>query len=428
MKKVLSILLSAALVLTLFGGSAYAGNGNGNGNGKDKEKFKDIEEHWGKQSVEKIQDKGILNGYEDGTFQPDRTLTQGELAVILSRLLEVKQLDEDENLDDDELDDEDQDDDEELDDDELSEVPGWAKNAVQKGFQNKYLNMKRFHSQVQCDRLTACVAIAKALDLEPVTDFSTNPFKDMDLISDEDFGYLLALYEAGYINGYPDGNFNPNRLLTRAQIANIIDKLLDDEVISEDENEPTWDNDSYVTASAVKAESVKLKWSAADDNVKVTGYKVICEADGNDDKVKYSADREITIGGLEPEEDYAFTVQARDAAGNWSDDGPSVEVTTLEEEEEEDTEAPEWPDGADLTISSSASGIVTVIWPDATDNVEVKSYKLYLDGELDRTVDGDDNSANVTGLDADTTYTFKLKAVDDAGNESSSLTKDYVTD
>jgi chitodextrinase len=288
--------------------------------------------------------------------------------------------------------------------------------------------MKRFHSQVQCDRLTACVAIAKALDLDPVTDFSANPFKDMNLISDEDFGYLLALYEAGYINGYPDGNFNPNRLLTRAQIASIIDKLLDDEVISKDDNEPTWDDDSFVTASAVKAESVKLKWSAADDDVKVTGYKIICEVDGDDDKVKYSVDREITIGGLEPEEDYIFTVQARDAAGNWSDDGPYVEVTTLEEEEEEDTEAPEWPDEADLTISSSASGMVTVIWPDATDNVKVESYKLYLDNVLIKTMDEDDNSVNVTGLDSDTSYSFKLKAVDDAGNESSSLTKTYVTD
>ena len=419
MKKVLSMILTATLVLALFSGSVFAGNGNGNGNGKDKIKeFKDMKGHWGSQSVEKVQSKGILNGYDDGTFQPDRTLTQGELAVIIARMLEARQ------GDDRDIEDDDQDSDDDVG---LSDVPAWAKYAVSKGFQKQYLNRMRFHSQVQCDRLTACVAIAKALDLEPITDFSYNPFKDRGLISDEDFGYLLALYRAGYINGYPDGNFNPNRLLTRAQIAIIIDKLLDDmEEVSDDETAPEWDDDSIITASAVGASSVELKWSAAEDDVKVTGYKIVYEVDDSD-KVKYVPARTAGITGLEPDEDYTFTVEARDAAGNWSDDGPSIEVTTIEEEAA-DTDAPEWANGAELTISSSVSGILTIVWPDAEDNVGVEAYKLYQDGKLIKTLDGDDNSVNVTGLDSDTEYTFKIKAIDEAGNISTSLTKTYLTD
>jgi hypothetical protein len=124
---------------------------------KEFKEFKDIKNHWGKKAVEKMQFRGILGGYSDGTFQPDRVLTQGELAVILVRLLDELQPAKDQDRDTDE----DQDEDSE----ELSDVPDWAKFAVKKGFKHKYLNMKRFHSQVQCVRLTAAVAIAHGAEL-----------------------------------------------------------------------------------------------------------------------------------------------------------------------------------------------------------------------------------------------------------------------
>ena len=521
MKKVLSMIMTAALVMALFSGTAFAdpGNGNGHGNGKEKFKeFKDMKGHWGGESVQEMQDLGILDGYADGTFQPDNALTQGELAVIISRLLEVRQGSGDQDLEDDEA---------TIDDEDLSDVPVWAKDAVSKGFQKHYLNMKRFHSKVQCDRLTAVVAIAKALDLEPVTDFTKNPFKDRGLISNEDYGYLLALYEAGYINGYPDGNFNPNNVLSRVQIASIIDKLLNGgKVISDDTTAPTWDNDSEVTAAAVEATSVKLEWSGADDNKGVTGYKVTYEVNGAD-KVKYTTAKSATVTGLESDEDYTFTVEARDAAGNWSDDGPSVDVTTDEavndtenpswsdnsyvtataisthsvnlkwhgasddvdvvgykitveyndketvknvsdvssvkisnlaadeeytftveakdaagnwsddgpsvkvttlEEETADTTAPTWTTDAALTVSAAESGVLTIVWPDAEDNTGVTAYKLYKNGTLVKTLDGDVNSVNVSGLTSNTEYTFKVRAVDAAGNVSASLSETYLTE
>lgn len=423
MKKVLSVIMSAVLILALFSGSAFAGNGNGNGNGKDKEmKFKDIEKHWGRQSVEKIQSKGIMNGYDDGTFLPDKTLTGAELAVILERLYNLKSGKYEENDDEERL----------VEDDDLEGVPGWAKKAVKEGFKKNYLNLKRFHSEQQINRLEACVAVAKALEelgeLKPIDiedEGIVNPFKDRVDISDDDYGYIVALYQARYITGYPGGNFNPNALLTRAQIAAILDKILDDDDDdSKDNNDPEWYR-ARITASAITAESVKLVWSGAEDDEGVTGYKVTYKQDSTT-IVKYTRYERIVINGLDAEEEYLFKVEARDAAENWSSDGPSIEVKTLKEEET-DTEAPEWPDGAVLTISSSISGIVTIQWPAATDNEGVDKYKLYLDGQLIETLDGDENSTIVSDLDSNTRYTFKLRAVDEEGNLSPSLTKIYRT-
>lgn len=420
MKKVLAILLTAALIMALFSGTVFADNDNGKGKYKE---FKDIKGHWSKQDVEKMQHLGILNGYSDGSFRPDIALTQAELAVIIDRLIDLRGNNDDYD-DRDYYDDWDDDDDKDY-----SNIPKWAKKSVKKGIDKNYFNLKRFHSHVQVDRLTACVAIAKALNLEPVTDFNGNPFKDLGLLNDEDFGYLLALYEEGYIKGYPNGTFNPYSLLSRAQMAAIIDNLLeqdDDDKDSDDKTAPDWDKNDYVTATAIRTTSIGLKWSSASDDEGVVGYKVSYKIDG-EEVTKSVTGRTVTIKGLEADEEYTFTIEAKDEAGNWSDDGPSVTVTTLKEDVA-DTSAPTWSSRAALTVSQSASGIATLVWPDANDNVGIDSYKVYQDGMLIHTLENGANSVNLSGLSADTQYIFKVRAFDAAGNKSDSLSKTYLTD
>ena len=112
---------------------------------------------------------------------------------------------------------------------------------------------------------------------------------------------------------------------------------------------------------------------------------------------------------------------------DWSEDGPSATVTTLKEAVA-DSSAPTWPSGSVLTVSPSVSGVVTLIWPDAEDNVGIESYKVYQDGQLVHTMVKDANSVNLSGLNADTEYNFKVRAFDAVGNMSTSLSKDYLTD
>jgi len=407
MRKILSVFLSLTLLMTLFAGSAMAKPGNGASMGKAKT-FKDIEGHWGKPSIIKIQPTGLFNGYDDGTFRPDNMITQAEVAVLIDRLVEMRLNslnDDDEVLNDD--------------DEVLNDVPDWAKKAVKKGAKNKYLNLKRFHSQVQCDRLMACVQIAKALGLEPVDNESINPFKDRGLMSDEDYGYLLALYKAGFIKGDPNGNFNPNSFLKRAEMASIIERILgdDDEDVSNDKTAPNWPSDSALTGSNIESTSVYLTWTAASDNEKVTGYKITYNFNSEEKEKLVLLNRSTTISGLEPDEDYEFTVEARDAAGNWSDDGPSVELTTKESSTIEDLTNPNWSNES-LTASSITSSGVILKWSGADDNIEVTKYRIYRDEVLKYTVDADVETKIVTDLTEDTEYTFRVEAGDANGNWS----------
>ena len=54
-------------------------------------KFKDVPDtHWAAKAIEELSDKGIIKGYEDGTFKPEQSVTRAEVAVMISRALEAK--------------------------------------------------------------------------------------------------------------------------------------------------------------------------------------------------------------------------------------------------------------------------------------------------------------------------------------------------
>jgi hypothetical protein len=46
----------------------------------------DITGHWAEKSIRRCIERGLLRGYPDGSFGPDKPVTRAELAVILDRL------------------------------------------------------------------------------------------------------------------------------------------------------------------------------------------------------------------------------------------------------------------------------------------------------------------------------------------------------
>lgn len=49
--------------------------------------FKDIANHWANADILKAQAAGIINGYKDGTFKPDHALTRAEAASMINKVL-----------------------------------------------------------------------------------------------------------------------------------------------------------------------------------------------------------------------------------------------------------------------------------------------------------------------------------------------------
>lgn len=180
--------------------------------------YTDTKGHWGSQAIKKAKALGLLKGYEDGSFKPDATLSTLEATVIAVRVAEnlsstdttaagTAGADTTTTTTD-------------------TSLPDWSKPSVEKAKTLKIININRFHSQVQVTRAQAAIMLAKALKLEPITSVES-PFPDVGSLTAEDIGYLLALQQKGIIHGSPDGKFNPNSSLTRAEIAAMLANIAD---------------------------------------------------------------------------------------------------------------------------------------------------------------------------------------------------------
>lgn len=170
-----------------------------------------------------------------------------------------------------------------------------------------------------------------------------------------------------------------------------------------------------LSASGTTLTATNLSWSGATDNVAVTGYDVY--KDGA--LLGSTATTTYAVSGLTASTTYAFTVKAKDAAGNISVASNTVSVTTLTP----DTTAPTAPT---LSASGTTSTTTNLSWTGATDNIAVTGYNVY----RGTTLLGSTTTATtyaVTGLTASTAYTFYVQAKDAAGNVSAASNTVSVT-
>ncbi len=117
---------------------------------------------------------------------------------------------------------------------------------------------------------------------------------------------------------------------------------------------------------------------------------------------------------------YTLTAVARDAAGNVTTSAPRT--VTVSNSSPSDTTAPATP--TNLTVSSASATQINVSWSASTDNVGVTGYRLERCSGSDCTsfsqiATPNSTSYSNTGLSAGTTYRYRVRAIDAAGNLSS---------
>lgn len=168
-----------------------------------------------------------------------------------------------------------------------------------------------------------------------------------------------------------------------------------------------------LTVQAGSATTAHVMWNQATDDTEVTGYAVYRDAK----KVKDVPGRRhmVDITGLKPSTTYAFTVRARDAEGNLSEDSRRLTVTTPAAAAA-DHRPPTRP--ARLRGEAEGSRSVTLSWGKSTDDRAVASYEIYQGTSKIHSVGGGQTATLVTGLRPGTGYTFTVKARDAADNFS----------
>ncbi len=94
-----------------------------------------------------------------------------------------------------------------------------------------------------------------------------------------------------------------------------------------DYTSPIWPSDKSLSVTHAGEDTLILQWTTATDDIGATQYQVY-QDDQLIDVVQGSIN-EYVVDNLRPGTAYEYRVEAGDAAGNWSSDGPSVTGETL---------------------------------------------------------------------------------------------------
>ncbi|MEU8956360.1 fibronectin type III domain-containing protein [Streptomyces sp. NPDC048518] len=177
-----------------------------------------------------------------------------------------------------------------------------------------------------------------------------------------------------------------------------------------------------LTVQAGSSTTAHVMWNRATDDTEVTGYEVYRDAK----KVKEVAGGEqmVDVVGLAPDATYTFTVRARDAEGNVSEDSERLSVT-MPAAAAADRKAPSRP--GRLTGRAAGSSSAMLSWGKSSDDRRVASYEIYQGGSKVHSVGGGQTATLVTGLRPGTDYTFTVKARDAADNFSPASSRVRLT-
>ncbi len=72
------------------GGGTNPGNGNGSGEQPAKDSFQDTTGHWAESAIRQAVGSGLVKGFADGTFRPDQVVNRAEFVTMLGRALDLK--------------------------------------------------------------------------------------------------------------------------------------------------------------------------------------------------------------------------------------------------------------------------------------------------------------------------------------------------
>jgi len=177
-----------------------------------------------------------------------------------------------------------------------------------------------------------------------------------------------------------------------------------------------------LTASSSSATQINLSWTASTDNVGVTGYKVErCSGVSCTNFVQIATPSGTTFNdtGLAPSAAYSYRVRATDAAGNLSPYSNIASATTSA-----DTTPPTAP--SNLTATSISTAQINLSWTASTDDVGVTGYFVEqcqgsgcTNFAQIASLGGTVTTYSAIGLMASTSYSYRVRATDAAGNLSS---------
>ena len=151
--------------------------------------FSDVtEDNWHYEFVMKMAESGFVGGYADGTFLPGGHVKWSEALAMVMRFAGYEEQAAVEGG---------------------TWASGWIAKAQEDGLVEGDVDQNAFITRAEL-----CELVAKAMEVAPSESESA--------FADTDNAYVQALVELEVIGGMPDGTFQPDGELTRAQLCKIL--------------------------------------------------------------------------------------------------------------------------------------------------------------------------------------------------------------
>jgi len=171
--------------------------------------FNDISGHWAEKEILAMNQKGILQGKGNNTFLPEENITRAELAAIISRALNLKG---NANIFDD-----------------VAEE-SWFKDSVSAVYENGYMNgfnglFRPFDVITRQEMAVVLLNISKDKSYEVNTELRV--YSDSDDIADWAKEAVNFASSSGLMNGVSEEVFAPKGMVTRAQAAVILSRIIE---------------------------------------------------------------------------------------------------------------------------------------------------------------------------------------------------------
>jgi hypothetical protein len=222
LKKGLPIAVATTLVFS-YGVDASLAKGKPKHAGGPKVKveqkgYSDTKGYWGEDSIDKMSALGVIQGYADGTFQPDKPVTQQEAIVLVVRLLgleeEAKKRAEEGVT---------------LPFRNSASIASWAYGHVDVALELGLIEGSHvFQANRAASRMYVTALMVEGLDLE-LSDYESIEvgFSDISSLSAEERLQLAVAVTEELANGYGNKKFHPNKPVTRGEMVAFLERMMD---------------------------------------------------------------------------------------------------------------------------------------------------------------------------------------------------------
>jgi len=174
-------------------------------------KNSDIESHWAGKKLNEWSEIGLIRGYMDNTFKPDKPITRAEFTSLINRALGLKQKEEVNFID----------------------IIGneWFAEEFFKAISVNYISgyedgSIRPNSPISREEVAAVISRLLLLDTNNFGDKNPIRFRDKEDISDWSKDVINSVVKTGVMAGYSDYTFKPKQYITRAEAVITLDRAL----------------------------------------------------------------------------------------------------------------------------------------------------------------------------------------------------------